>query len=204
MVRLIRDSMLTKEELFVEGLLIQLDAEVSLNDSITAMSDKKEMLAIVVIDQERPITIVTVDDLNKLQGDANQPLRTFFSQLPFGVLTIADATLEAFVNSPEFTAMDVGGARGAIVFNITSSDSLEFAGILTGDVVDDYLVNEFQPTGKTMGFPSLWSPRLAGDIIEEPVIKYCADYGHENQLTYVPRNYSPDCAKSPPCHPIWR
>lgn len=202
MVRLIRDSMLTKEKLFAEGLLIQLGSEISLNDSITAISEKKGMLAIVIDDQERPITVVTIDDLNKLKGNANHPLRTFFARLPFGVLTIADATLEDFVTSPEFTAMDVGGAWGAIVFN-ASSDGLEFVGILTGDVIDDYLANEFQPPDKVLGFTSLWSSSLAGDFIDEPVIKTCEDYGHRNELSYVPRE-SPDCVESPPRHPIWR
>jgi len=205
MARHIRDAMSTKESLMDDHRLVQFGPDTSLAEATAALGAKMKMWAIVMDEKERPVTLITAAELNKLAGPGDTPIGKFFSKLPPGVVVAAEARLNEFVQSREFTALDIGGAPGAIVFEKTPDD-MRFAGVLTGESIDSFLIDEFQPVGETKGLaePSLWSSLLAGDEILEPVIVHCEDFNHRNELPdYLPKN-SPTCADPHPYpHPIW-
>lgn len=171
--------------------------QLSLNDSLpkarVALKERDDLHG-VILDEGRPITIVTLGDLEggKIKSQARL-LSDLRSKLPPGILTVPDRTLENFVNNHAFTALDAG-AQGAIVV-----EQDRVIGILTIKAIDNYLAQEYESVVRTMS-----TDVLAGSILTDLVVILCDEFGHRNEWTYYPRNF-PDCQVEQPFkHPLWR
>lgn len=151
--------------------------------------------AVILDDEERPVTVITADDILHIDGPDDRQLADIAGQLPPGVITQATALMEVFANSSEFIALSAG-ARGAIVF-----DERLLVGVLTYDAITNYLRDEFELLGELMSLPS--DARLPGSIGEHPIIMYCDEYNHRNELIYYNRRKPPECQdKTPQPHPV--
>ena len=155
-------------------------------------------LGIVFDEEKRPVTVVSAADLEKIESPEHTSLADLLPKLPPGILLAADSTMENFVKSPGITALDAG-ARGAMVY-----DKDKLVGILPRERIDRYIAEEFAPTGQTMGLAGS-SVNLAGPIFVGPIILYCTDYKHRNELEYFDPDDPPECqVKKPKPHPVRR
>jgi predicted transcriptional regulator len=173
---------------------IQLDINEKVANAYAALKNRTDLVG-VVSDEGRPITLVTHTDLEKQQANSpEQRLSDLKSKLPPGIVISPDMTLEAFVNSSEFTALD-DGAHGAIV-----TDQDQVVGILSEDAIDDYLAQEYESVIRTKG-----DTVLAGSIVTGRVIIYCDEFGHRNEIKNYSRHKVPDCQVTQPyIHPLKR
>jgi len=141
----------------------------------------------------RFVTIITPDDLASFTDD--QSLAAILGKLPPGLLMPAAETMEAFVQNPAFAAFAIG-ARGAVVY-----EDEQVIGILTDETITAYVQNEFEPVGEIKGFPS--DATLPGSITDKPLVIYCDEFKHRNELKYYNRHKPPACqVKEPHPHPI--
>jgi hypothetical protein len=143
---------------------------------------------IVWDDNGLPITIIKLDDL--VSFDEKQPLADIAGQLPPVIIVTAIETMEAFVQNPTFTAFSIG-ARGAIVY-----ENEQVIGILTDETITRYLRDEFEPAGEIKGFPT--DTTLPGNITDKPLIMYCDEFNHRNELAYYNRRKPPKCQVKEP------
>lgn len=147
----------------------------------------------VVWDNARPVTLITAEDL--VGFDEQQLLAEVSGKLPPGIVVSAKRTMDAFVQSPAFAAFAIG-ARGAMVY-----EDEQIVGILTHETIRSYLQNEYEPAGEIKGFPS--DALLPGSITNKPVIMYCEEFNHRNELDYYNRHKPPQCQIAEPHpHPI--
>jgi hypothetical protein len=162
-----------------------------------ALAEAPAGVAVVLDEQGNPLTVVAARDLAAIEANGETPLAELLGGLPPGLLTIARATLEEFVSSPEFTAF-YAGVRGALVF-----DGNTLLGVLTRETIARFLDREFRPLDKVKAL-SPWLTRLDGDILTPPIKIHCQDFNHLNELEEMPEE-SPLCASEDPHpHPIWR
>ncbi|HIP71207.1 MAG TPA: CBS domain-containing protein [Anaerolineae bacterium] len=174
---------------------IQLHLSDTLIAARTRLDENPGFVAIIFDDEKRPVTVVTTDDLVKIAAPDDRPLADIAGQLPPGVVTEAALSMEDFANSPEFATFSAG-ARGVIVF-----DEGQLAGVLTEATITRYLRDEFEPVGELRGIPA--DTRLAGRIVNNPIIMYCVEFNHRNELAYYNRRKPPPCqVKTPHPHPI--
>lgn len=187
MIPTVRDRMITE--------FVQLSLNQSLTSAIAALKDKPGLLGIILDEENHPVTITTFTGLDgEKEKLPDQQLANLVSKLPPGIVVPADMTLEAFVSSAPFTALD-GGAHGAIV-----TDQDKVVGILTEGSIDDYLSQEFESAIHTRG-----DDGLAGSIVTGLVVIYCEDFGHRNELKYYSRHKLPNCqVLQPYTHPLKR
>jgi len=165
--------------------------QLSTSDSLAkAQNQLGESLGIIVDDDAKPISVVTSSDLQKIEAPGSTLLAQLLFRLPPGIVTAVDVKLEDFVEGSEITALNAG-ARGAVVYDKTG-----IVGILTTDAIDRYITEEFEPVGRTRGFNSILG--LAGDIVTKPIILYCANYNHRNELEYFDPDNPPDCVVNKP------
>jgi predicted transcriptional regulator len=184
MIPTVRDRMTTD--------FIQLNINEKATDAYASLKNQSDLVG-VILDEGRPITVITHADLEEQQTvSPHKRLSDLKSKLPPGVVVIPDMTLETFVNSSEFTALDEG-AHGAIV---TNQDQV--VGILREDAIDDYLAQEYENVIRTKG-----DTVLAGSIVTGRVVKYCDEFGHRNELKNYSRHKVPDCQVTEPyIHPL--
>lgn len=157
----------------------------------------KGQFGVIVDDEQKPVTMVSPTDLERIDAPGNVPLHELFAQLPPGLVTAANANLDDFVNGLEITALDIG-ARGVMVYDETG-----LVGILASQTIDQYIAEEYKPVGQIRAIKSLVS--LAGDIVTKPIIMYCTDYNHRNELEYFDPDNPPECQVSEPeTHPVRR
>jgi hypothetical protein len=170
--------------------------ELGLNETVAEVQEKLGAGYGVVRDaDDRPVTIIFSDDLSYLDG--KRPLAEVVGQLPPGIIAAVTETMEAFVQSPAFAAFALG-ARGAIVY-----EDEQVAGVLTDETITRYLQDEFEPAGEIKGSPS--DAMLAGSITDKPLVIYCDEFNHRNELKYYNRHKPPECqVKEPYPHPIRR
>lgn len=143
----------------------------------------------------RFVSLITPDDLASFADD--QSLAAILDQLPPGLLAPAAETMEAFVQSPSFAAFAIG-ARGAVVY-----EDEQVIGILTDETITAYVQNEFEPVGEIKGFPP--DATLPGSITDKPLVIYCDEFKHRNELKYYNRHKPPACqVKEPYPHLIRR
>ena len=167
----------------------------TLAEARNRLNEKQGLEAVIFDDDERPVTVITAGDLLTIDETDDRELGEFAGQLPPGVILQATASIEEFANSPEFTAFGAG-ARGVIVL-----DEGQLVGVLTHATITDYLREEFELLGELKGFPS--DIRLPGTIEEKPIVIYCDEFNHRNELTYYNRRKPPQCQnKKPYPHPI--
>lgn len=139
------------------------------------------------------ITLLKADHLTPFADE--QALAELLGQLPPGILVSAAEAMEQFVQSPAFVAFALG-ACGAMVV-----DENQPVGILTIETITYYLHDEFKPVSEIKGFPSDTS--LPGTINDKPLIMYCDEFQHRNELEYYNRHKPPECqAKVPTPHLI--
>lgn len=170
--------------------------QLSASDSLAkAQQQLGGRLGIIVDEEGKPVTMVALSDLQKLEAPGDTLLAQLFSRLPPGIVTAADVKLEDFVGGTEITALNAG-ARGAMVYDKTG-----LVGVLTTDAIDRYIAEEFEPVGRTRGLDSILG--LAGDIVTKPIILYCITYNHRNELEYFDPDHPLDCVvKEPKPHAI--
>lgn len=168
--------------------------QLSLSDTIAVaqarLNENPGFVAVIFDDEQRPVTIVTADDLAHIVPPADQPLEDSAGQLPPGIITEAALSLEEFANRPEFAALSAG-ARGAIVF-----DEDRFAGVLTKATITAYLRDEFEPVSELRWASS--DSRLGGRIGNKRTIMYCDAFNHRNELDYYNRRKPPQCEEQTP------
>lgn len=170
--------------------------ELSLNETVAVVRGKLGAGYGVVRDADsRPVTIVIPDDLAYLDGERS--LAEVVGQFPPGIIASVTDTMEAFVQSPAFAAFALG-ARGAIVY-----EDEQIAAILTAETITRYLQDEFEPAAEVKGIAA--DTVLAGSITDKPLIIYCDEFNHRNELKYYNRHKPPECqVKEPNPHPIRR
>lgn len=174
---------------------IQLHLSDTLAAARTRLDENPGSVAVVLDDERRPVTVVTTDDLAKIAAPDDWPLADIVGQFPPGVVADAAFSLEDFVNSPEFATFSAG-ARGVIVF-----DEGRLAGVLSEATITQYLRDEFELVGELRGIPA--DARLAGRIVNNPIIMYCNEFNHRNELAYYNRHKPPQCqVETPHAHPI--
>jgi hypothetical protein len=174
---------------------IQLNLSDSLALARTSLEENPGFVAVVLNDQAKPVTMITSDDLVDLVVSDDQPLAEIAGQIPPGVIAEAARPMEEFVNSPEFSAFS-SGARGVIVF-----DQDQLAGILTKETITKYLQDESKLISNLRGTPM--DTRLAGSIVNNPIIMYCEEFSHRNELDFYNRHNPPECQdRTPHPHPI--
>ena len=176
---------------------IQLRLSDTLAFARAKMAETPGFVAVILDDEEGPVTVVTTDDLVNIVAPADQRLADFAGQLPPGVITEADLALDEFANRPEFAAFSAG-ARGAVVF-----DEDRLAGVLTKTTITAYLRDEFEQVGELKWTSS--DSQLPGRIGNKRIIMYCDALNHRNELDYYNRRKPPQCqVKTPYPHPIRR
>jgi hypothetical protein len=187
MIPTVRDRMTTE--------FVQLSLNQSLTSAIAALKDKPGLLGIILDEENNPVTIAALASLDgEKEKLPDQQLAILVSKLPPGIVVPTDMTLEAFVSSGAFTALDEG-ARGAIV-----TDQDKVIGILTEGAIDNYLFQEFESAIHTKG-----DDGLAGSIVTGLVVIYCEDFDHRNELKFYSRHKLPNCQVAQPyTHPLRR
>lgn len=161
----------------------------------TRLGKKPGFVAVILDDEKQSVTVVTTDDLAKIVVPDDRPLADIVGQLLPGVVAEATLSLEDFVSSPEF-AIFSAGARGVIVL-----DEGRLVGVLSEATIAEYLRDEFELVGELRGISS--DARLAGDIVNNPIIIYCNEFNHRNELAYYNRRKPPQCqVETPHSHPI--
>lgn len=173
--------------------------QLHLSDTLAAarirLDEVSGFVAVILDEEERPVTVVTSDDLANVAAPEDWPLADIAGQLPPGVVADATRSMEDFANSPEFATFSAG-ARGVIIF-----DEGQLAGVLPEATITEYLRDEFELVGELRGTPS--DTRLAGRIVNNPIIMYCDEFNHRNELAYFNRRKPPKCqVASPHPHPI--
>jgi hypothetical protein len=170
--------------------------ELGLNETVAEVQEKVGAGYGVVRDADnRPVTIIVSADLANLDGE--RPLAEGVGQVPPGIIAAITDTMEAFVQRPAFAAFALG-VRGAIVY-----EDEQVAGVLTDETITRYLQDEFEPVAEIKGFPA--DTRLGGNITDKPLIMYCDEFNHRNELDYYNRHKPPECqVKEPNPHPIRR
>jgi predicted transcriptional regulator len=185
MIPTVRDRMTTS--------FIKLDSDEKVVGAYAALQGQAGQVG-VVLHEGQPVTVITHTDLEQQLGVPDQRLSDMLAKLPPGIIADPDTTLETFVNSSEFTALDEG-ARGAIVM-----DQGQVVGILSEKTIDGYLAQEYESLIRTKG-----DTGLDGSIVTPRVIKYCDEFGHRNELKYFSRHKIPDCqVRQPRVHPLIR
>lgn len=169
---------------------VQLNPSSSLAEARMILDNHPGGLGVILDEESRPVTLVSVADLDHVDNSQELLIRDLYSKLPPGIVVAADALLEDFVNSPVITALDIG-ACGAMVF-----DNNQLVGILTNDVIDHFIVEEYKPIGMFRGLETLVG--LAGDIVTKPLIFHCRQYNHRNELEYFDPDNPPDCKEKKP------
>lgn len=162
------------------------------------VGEARAMLAggygVVRDESDRFITILQPEDLTPFTDE--QQLAELLGRLPPGIVVAAAETMDKFVQSPAFAAFAIG-ARGAVVYD----EDEQPVGILTGETITRYLEHEFETAGEIKGFPS--DATLAGTITDKPLVMYCDEFQHRNELKYYNRHKPPECqVKEPHQHPI--
>jgi len=167
-----------------------------------AVGEARAMLAggygVVRDESGRFITILQSEDLATFTDE--QPLAELLGQLPPGIVVAAAETMDKFVQSPAFAAFAIG-ARGAVVYD----EDEQPVGILTDETITRYLEDEFETVGEIKGFPSDTSlaGTITGTITDNPLVMYCDEFQHRNELKYYNRHKPPECqVKEPHQHPI--
>ena len=161
----------------------------------TKLDENPGSVAIIFDDAHRPVTIVTAADLAGIVVPDDRPLSEIVGQLPPGVVTDVAVAMEDFVDKPEFAAFGAG-ARGAMVF-----DRGRFSGVLPQAAITQYLRDEYTPASDAKRLPSYSRP--SGHVINKPIIMYCDEFNHRNELNYYDRRKPPQCrVKTPYPHPI--
>lgn len=162
---------------------VLLDPGSTLAEANAILRVDLETLGVVLDDAARPVTLVNVDTLSQVDSDPTATLREAYSQLPPGLVLSAEANIADFVEAPAYAALNQG-ALGALVF-----EDNQLVGVLSVNTLDSYIVDEYEPRGESRG--SL--VELAGDIITKPLIIYCKDYKHRNELEYFNPDDPPEC-----------
>lgn len=179
----------------VSHQFIQLNLSDTLAVARSSLDENPGVVAVILSDEKRPVTVLTSDDLANVVASDDHLLADFAGQLPPGVVTEAALSMEELANRPEFTAFSIG-ARGVIVL-----DRDQLTGVLTKETITKYLRDEFKLVSELRGIPS--DTRLAGSIVNEPIIMYCEDFNHLNELPYYNRRKPPLCLdETPHPHPI--
>lgn len=175
---------------------ITLHLEDAVGTAQSVLAENPNLIA-VLYDEDQPVTIVTVEDLERVHAPADRRLVDIAGRLPPGVVALATDKMEHFVHRDEFSTF-TAGARGAMVL-----DEDRLVGVLTQATITQYLRDEFIPAGEMKGLPS--DTRLPGGIVDKPIIIYCEQFNHRNELKYYNRRKPPECAvKQPAPHPIRR
>jgi hypothetical protein len=187
MIPMVRDRMSTE--------FVRLSLNESLTGARAALKINSTLLGIILDIEGHPVTIVDFVGLDVAKEELpDQTIAILVSKLPPGIIIPAEMTLDAFVSSSEFTALDEG-ALGAIV-----TDQGKVVGILTEDAIDSYLSQEFESAIHTRG-----DEGLAGSIVTGLVVIYCEDFSHRNELKFYSRHNLPNCqVMQPYTHPLRR
>lgn len=162
-----------------------------LGENVTVGEARSKLVTgygIVWDDNDHPVTLIIPNDLAGL--NEKLVLAEVAGQLPPVIIVTAIETMEAFVQSPAFTAFSIG-ARGAIVY-----ENEQVIGILTDEAITRYLRDEFEPAGEIKGFPT--DTTLPGNITDKPLIMYCDEFNHRNELAYYNRRKPPKCQVEEP------
>ena len=170
--------------------------KLSLNETVAEVQARLgEQYGILLEADDNPVTLIVSDDLEDLEGE--QSLAEVVGRLAPGMITAVSETMEAFTQMPAFDAFYLG-ARGAIVYEME-----HIAGILTDETIERYLQGEFEQSSEIKGLP--FDTGLPGDITDNPLIMYCEEFNHRNQLKYFNRQKPQECqVKTPRPHPIRR
>jgi hypothetical protein len=176
------------------GDYLRLDLDQSLAESRASLAANPAQLG-VVFDRNRPVTMVTLDDLQADLGEDARPLSQVVAQLPPGILARSDVTLREFAGSGAFAALEMG-ARGAVV-----TDGDKVVGALTIGSIDDHLPGlDLAQSNVMRAIPDI---TLAGSIATSTVVLYCEKFRHRNELVYYNRRHPPACQVTTPyTHPI--
>jgi CBS domain-containing protein len=174
--------------------------QLNLSDNLAAarkgLEENPNFVAVIIDNENKPVSIITRNDLVDVVVADDQSLAAIAGQFPPGLIVEAARPMEEFANSPEFATLSIG-ARGAIVL-----DRDQLAGVLTEAAITQYLRYEFTETGGLRGEGSL-NTRLAGSIVNKPIIMYCEEFNHRNELDYYNRRNPPQCQdETPHPHPI--
>lgn len=178
----------------------QISSDFAALDTMMTVEEARAKLAggygVVRDENGRFTTILKSGDLTAFTDERS--LAELLGQLPPGIIVAAAETMDKFVQSPAFAAFAIG-ARGAVVYD----EDEQPVGILTDEAITRYLEDEFETVGEIKGFPS--DASLGGTITDKPLVMYCDQFRHRNELKYYNRHKPPDCqVKEPHPHPIRR
>lgn len=176
---------------------VRLRLDMSVDEARSALAGQSMRLGAVFDDEDRPVTLLSSDDLETPAGAPEQASSgqtlADLPGLPPGIVAPSDMTVDAFAKSGAYVTLDLG-ARGALVI-----EEGRVVGALPGESIDKDLLWIEEKSLTTRGS----DVGLAGRILTGKVVLYCDEFHHRNELAYYNRRNPPMCqVATPHPHPI--
>jgi hypothetical protein len=155
---------------------------------------------LILLTSGTPASLLLREDQEILASAGTRPVEELLGQLPPVVVKPVGMTLEALVESPEYSAFSFG-ARGVVL-----TQEGQPAGVLPAEWIDRYLGIGYR-SGPTRGPLSYATPpsdhELPGVPSTAPIVIHCSPFGHRNELQFLSRRSAMECqVKTPYPHSL--